>query len=61
MDTPAAPPAFKNFAEFYPYYLGEHQNRTCRRLHFIGSTLVLVCLAMLLATGRPVWVLYGLL
>jgi hypothetical protein len=51
----------KSFAEFYPFYLGEHRNRTCRRLHFIGSTLVLVCLAMLLATGRPQYVLYALL
>lgn len=32
---------FKNFAEFYPYYLAEHQNIICRRLHFIGSWLVL--------------------
>jgi hypothetical protein len=24
----------KTFAEFYPFYLGEHANRTSRRLHF---------------------------
>ncbi|MCB1608905.1 MAG: DUF962 domain-containing protein, partial [Xanthomonadales bacterium] len=29
--------AFTSFAEFYPFYLGEHQNLTCRRLHFAGS------------------------
>jgi hypothetical protein len=52
---------FKSFAEFYPFYLGEHSHRTCRRLHFVGSTLALVCLAMLLATGRPQYLLYGLL
>ncbi|MFL6681228.1 MAG: Mpo1-like protein, partial [Burkholderiaceae bacterium] len=28
-----------SFAEFYPFYLNEHRNGTCRRLHFIGSTL----------------------
>ena len=33
--------AFRSFAEFYPYYLGEHANRTCRRLHFVGSLGVL--------------------
>ena len=22
-----------SFAEFYPFYLSEHSNRTCRRLH----------------------------
>ena len=30
---------FNTFAEFYPYYLSEHANSTCRRLHFIGTTL----------------------
>ncbi|HEY9027604.1 MAG TPA: Mpo1-like protein, partial [Burkholderiaceae bacterium] len=33
-----------SFAEFYPFYLNEHSNATCRRLHFIGSTLALICL-----------------
>jgi hypothetical protein len=36
-------------------------NRTCRRLHFAGSTLTLACLAMLIATGKPQYLLYGLL
>jgi hypothetical protein len=30
---------FSSFAEFYPHYLGEHSNRTCRRLHVIGTSL----------------------
>ena len=51
----------KSFAEFYPVYLKEHNDRTCRRLHFVGSTLSLVCLALLAATGRPVFVLGALL
>jgi hypothetical protein len=34
----------KSFKKFYPYYLSEHANRTCRRLHFLGSWLVLICL-----------------
>jgi len=29
---------FGSFRAFYPFYLGEHSNRTCRRLHFIGTT-----------------------
>lgn len=33
---------FTNFRQFYPFYLGEHTNRTCRRLHFIGSVLVVI-------------------
>lgn len=36
-----ATPRYQTFAEFYPYYLGEHANRTCRRLHFVGSSLAL--------------------
>ena len=51
----------QSFAEFYPYYLGEHSNRTCRRLHFVGSSLGLVCLAMLFVSGNPLWLLAGLL
>ncbi|GGZ10584.1 Mpo1-like protein [Pseudoduganella plicata] len=43
---------FRTFREFYPYYLAEHDNRTCRRLHFIGSTLVLIVLATTLITRR---------
>lgn len=54
------PRAIRSFAEFYPFYLREHANRTCRRLHFTGSTLGLACLALALATGNPWWVLAGL-
>ena len=53
--------AIKSFAEFYPLYLQEHRNPTCRRLHFIGSSLCLVCLALLAVTGQPGFVLGGLL
>jgi hypothetical protein len=60
--TPATPVAKAgSFAEFYPFYLSEHSNVNCRRLHFVGSTLVLVCVAMLFVTGRPQYFLYGLL
>ena len=59
--APVDPKAFTSFAEFYPFYLGEHSHRTCRRLHFVGSSLALVCLVMLLVTGKPQYFLYGLL
>ena len=45
--------SFASFREFYPFYLDEHQNRTCRRLHFVGTTLALVIFAFSVATGRP--------
>ncbi len=37
---------FKTFKEFYPYYLAEHENLICRRLHAIGSTLVIILLIL---------------
>lgn len=49
--------SFGSFAEFYPYYLSEHQDRTCRRLHFAGSTVALVCLFLLVSTGNLWWLL----
>lgn len=55
------PASFRSFADFYPFYLQEHSNATCRRLHFLGSSVGLLCLVMLLATGRPQYLLYGLL
>ena len=61
-DTAAVDPrAFHSFAEFYPFYLSEHSNRTCRRLHFAGLTLGLVCFATAIVTANAWWVLAGLL
>jgi hypothetical protein len=51
----------RSFAEFYPHYLAEHMNRTCRRLHFVGSTLALVCLATGIVRGQPQYLVYALL
>ena len=36
---------FRSFSEFYPVYLQEHSNLTCRRLHFAGTWLVLAVVA----------------
>lgn len=41
---------YTSFGAFYPFYLSQHENRTCRRLHVIGSTLVLAVLAHALLT-----------
>ncbi|WP_425928552.1 Mpo1-like protein [Pseudomonas sp. NyZ201] len=50
-----SPRRFDNFAQFYPYYLNEHANSACRRLHFIGTTLVIALLAYTIGSGT--WVL----
>jgi hypothetical protein len=47
--------SFTNFSEFYPYYLAEHGNRVCRRLHFIGSSLVIAVVVLALSTGQLRW------
>ncbi len=60
-DSAIDPSTMKSFAEFYPFYLTEHSNLTCRRLHFLGSTLALACLAVFLATGQLRYILLGLL
>jgi hypothetical protein len=46
---------FSSFAEFYPYYLSEHQNPVCRALHYIGSALVIVVLLYALFTQQWLW------
>ena len=62
-ETDATPSArhFQTFAEFYPFYLAEHSDRNCRRMHFLGSSLGVVCLFMLAWTAKPQYLLYGLL
>lgn len=49
--TPSAN-GFANFRDFYPYYLSEHADRTCRRLHFAGTTLVIAIVLASLVTGN---------
>jgi hypothetical protein len=46
---------YRSFAEFYPFYLGEHSDRRTRRIHFTGSALVLLCLVLAMATGEWLW------
>ena len=43
---------FATFEEFYPFYLSEHTNQTCRRLHFVGICLVLLVGMNALWTGH---------
>ncbi|QXI30043.1 DUF962 domain-containing protein [Pseudomonas vanderleydeniana] len=50
---------FNSFSEFYPFYLNEHADSTCRRLHFVGTTLVIFILALII--GRGAWGLLPLL
>ncbi len=48
---------FKTFEDFWPYYVGEHRDPTCRKLHFVGTTLALGCVGTAVVTGNPMWLL----
>ena len=43
---------YNSFREFYPFYLGEHSNAVCRRLHFAGSVLIIALLIYAALTGQ---------
>lgn len=51
---------YPRFADFYPFYLSEHANRTCRRLHFAGTTLGLVFVLHAFSTLNFWWLLAAL-
>lgn len=51
---------FQSFAEFYPFYLQEHGNPTSRRLHFVGTSLVLALIVAVVAGALSAWWLLAL-
>lgn len=50
---------YKSLKEFYPFYLTEHQDSTCRVLHFIGTGLVLASFIAFLLTLN--WVFFAII
>ncbi|VVD72551.1 membrane protein [Pandoraea morbifera] len=54
-NTHDSAPAFPRFADFYPFYLGEHRNPVCRRLHFAGSWGVIAFVVAFAVTGNMGW------
>ena len=44
----------QSYSEFYRFYLTEHQNKTCRSLHFIGTSLVFLLIFLALYLGLSV-------
>lgn len=48
----------KTYNEFYKFYLSEHQDKTCRILHFSGTFLVFFMVFLALFTGLSyLWIL----
>lgn len=50
---------YKSLKEFYPYYLTEHSDTTCRVLHFIGTSGVFAL--PIIAIITQIWWLFALI
>lgn len=48
---------YTSLKEFYPYYLSEHQNPTCRKLHFIGTGLLFFIVIISLLTEQYIYLI----
>jgi hypothetical protein len=46
----------KSYEEFWPYYVAQHRHPTTQRLHFVGTTFVLVS-AVAAVLVSPWWLL----
>ncbi len=48
---------FQSYAEFWPYYVGEHRDPTCRALHVVGTGTVFAFLGVAVAAADPRWLI----
>lgn len=46
-----------SYEEFWPYYVSQHRDVTCRRLHFVGTSLVIGFVLTAALTRNPWWLL----
>jgi hypothetical protein len=53
------PERYQSFAEFWPFYVREHANAANRRMHVIGSLLVIAIAVVAVVTARW-WLLLAL-
>lgn len=47
--------SFQSFKDFYPFYLSQHNDPVCRRLHVAGSLAVLAALAAVIVSQQWGW------
>lgn len=47
----------RTFAEFWLFYLGEHDDARTRALHFAGTLGALACIALYVVTGSARWLI----
>lgn len=43
---------YQSFETFWPFYLSQHRNRTCRNLHILGTSLGILWLGYCLFTAQ---------
>ena len=43
---------YTSFKSFYPFYLSQHSNPIARKLHYVGTSLVIVLLVSVLISGQ---------
>jgi hypothetical protein len=58
--VPKSTSRYSTFREFYPFYLSEHRDRNCRRMHFVGSSLAIVFVIVTILTRNAWWLVAGL-
>ena len=52
---------FKNFEEFYPYYIDEHKNKYNKLLHFIGTSIFFIFMIIFISSLDPKYIFYAFL
>ena len=51
---------YRSLGALYPFYLSQHAHPTCRRLHFVGTTIGLAAILHSFSTLNFWWLLAGL-
>ena len=46
---------YQSLKDFYPFYLSQHLNGTCRTLHFVGTSLLIISFLTFLITWNWVY------
>jgi hypothetical protein len=57
----SSPDRIGSFAEFWPFYLGEHRQPGTRALHLIGTSIAFLLIVLALVRGNGWFVLGALL
>ena len=52
---------YKTLKEFYPYYLSEHEHKTTKLFHFVGTSFSIVFFIFFVVELNPIYILFALL